>query len=119
LKIFLVTQDSKTIDTATSSSKSVFEKCEIKVFSKVAEAKEETFQTPPDIAFVDIDIEEGRGKALLEKIRTVNKKANLIIISKNADFSGEALKLYPTGYLTLPLVEEQVITALLHLRYPL
>ena len=60
------------------------------------------------------------GIALAEQIREINPCVNIIFVTvcSEQEFAKEVLNLRPSGYLTKPIIESQLIAELQQLRYP-
>lgn len=72
----------------------------------------------PDAAFLDIEMPGGSGLDLAAKLRGLRPDTNLIFITGHSEYAMRAFELYASGYLLKPITEQQVRTALDHLRYP-
>ncbi len=73
----------------------------------------------PEIIFQDVEMPGRGGLKLIEYYQGMVPRANVIIITAYPQYALEALKLYVCGYLLKPANEEEVRSALEHLRYPL
>ncbi len=73
---------------------------------------------PVDIAFVDVDLYETNGIELTRQLAEIAPKLNVIIYTGHPQYKYEAMDLYVSGYLVKPVNQEELCTALAHLRYP-
>jgi len=118
MKILVASNEYDMLKTIEAAIRDEYPDAILSVYTDMNSAKEGVLSDVPDMAFINIDQERGKGKALLEKISEMNKRANLIIISKDVGYSSEAHKVYPSGYIVTPITEEKIKAELGHLRYP-
>lgn len=73
-----------------------------------------------DVLICEIELYNHGGITLAEQIRRVNPCVNIIFVTvcSEQEHAKEVLKLRPSGYLTKPIVESQLVAELQQLRYP-
>ncbi|MBQ6987284.1 MAG: response regulator [Oscillibacter sp.] len=84
-----------------------------------AAAMESIRQTPPDVAFLDIELPGGSGLDVAHYLRASRPETNVIFITGHSEYAMQAFELYASGYLLKPIAEEQLRTALDNLRHPI
>lgn len=84
----------------------------------VSAAMESVRRTPPDVAFLDIEMPGGNGLDIASYLRGSCPETNVIFITGHPEYAMQAFELYASGYLLKPIAEEQVRTALDNLRHP-
>ena len=73
-----------------------------------------------DVLICEIELYKHGGLTLAEQIREVNPCVNIIFatVCSEQEHAKEVLKLRPSGYLTKPIIEAQLVAELQQLRYP-
>ncbi len=71
-----------------------------------------------DVAFLDVSMPGMDGLELAGKIKKINPSVNIIMLTAYPQFALDAFKLYASGYLLKPALEDEVRTALDNLRIP-
>ena len=73
-----------------------------------------------DVLICEIELYNHGGLTLAEQIRRLNPCVNIIFVTvcSEEEHAKEVLKLRPSGYLTKPVVESQLVAELQQLRYP-
>ena len=115
----LVVDDEQIIRQGTAS---IIAKCEpeaemilcdnAKAALKAAEEK------PFDIAFCDIEMPEMNGIQLAKRLKKISPETNIIFSTAFPEYSGEAMSLHASGYITKPVTLEKVKKELADLRHP-
>ena len=71
-----------------------------------------------DVAFVDIDLGGRSGIELVQSLQDLRHEINIIITTAYEQYAIEAFKLYVSGYLLKPVMEQDIELALRNLRNP-
>lgn len=73
-----------------------------------------------DVLICEIELYNHGGITLAEHIRKVNPCVNIIFVTvcSEQEHAKEVLRLRPSGYLTKPITESQLMAELQQLRYP-
>ncbi len=73
-----------------------------------------------DILLCEIELYNHGGITLAEQIRSINPCVNIIFVTvcSEQEHAKEVLNLRPSGYLTKPITDSQLVTELQQLRYP-
>lgn len=73
-----------------------------------------------DVLICEIELYNHGGLTLAEQIRRLNPCVNIIFVTvcSEEEHAKEVLKLRPSGYLTKPMIESQLVAELQQLRYP-
>ena len=73
-----------------------------------------------DVLICEIELYNHGGLTLAEQIRRLNPCVNIIFVTvcSEEEHAKAVLKLRPSGYLTKPVVESQLVAELQQLRYP-
>ncbi len=72
----------------------------------------------PDVVFMDIRMPKTDGIALAEQIIEILPSINVIMVTAYPEYALEAHRLFVSGYILKPAMEEDVREALEHLRTP-
>lgn len=84
----------------------------------VHEAMRMATQTPPDVAFLDVEMPgEANGLELGKKLKELYPKLNIVIITGHREYAMDAFELDASGYLLKPLTQEAVAHQLSVLRF--
>lgn len=75
-------------------------------------------ETPPDVAFLDVEMPGVSGLDVAAHLRRLHPETNVVFITGHAEYAMQAFDLYASGYLLKPITENQVRTALANLRHP-
>jgi len=96
---------------------------ELQMFRSGRELLEASKQALPDVVFTDILMPGMTGletaEALKELSDAQDKKVNVIFVTGFTEYTGEAFRLFASGYVNKPVDPEQVRHQLQNLRYPL
>ena len=73
-----------------------------------------------DVLICEIELYNHGGLTLAEQIRRLNPCVNIIFVTvcSEEEHAKEVLRLRPSGYLTKPMIESQLVAELQQLRYP-
>ena len=73
-----------------------------------------------DVLLCEIELYNHGGLILAEQIRRINPCVNIIFVTvcSEQEYAGEIIKLQPSGYLTKPITDSQLVAELHSLRYP-
>ena len=73
-----------------------------------------------DVLLCEIELYNHGGITLAEEIRRINPCVNIIFVTvcSEQEHAQEVLKLRPSGYLTKPINDSQLVVELQQLRYP-
>ena len=93
---------------------------EIYDFTKAGEALAFAREHGCDVLLCEIEMYSQSGTLLAEEIKKINPKVNIIFVTVcgEREHAREVLKLKPSGYLTKPATQEQIMQELRELRYP-
>lgn len=89
------------------------------LFDDPLKAIEFAAQVHIEIAFLDIDMGVMNGIEMAKRLQDIHPPINIIFCTGYAEYMPEAWKLYSSGYLLKPVMEEDLQEALMHLRYPI
>ncbi len=71
-----------------------------------------------DIAFLDIQMPGKNGLTLAEDIKRLKPEINIIMVTAYAQYALDALKLFVSGYILKPVMDDELKEALSNLRNP-
>ena len=71
------------------------------------------------VAFINVELQGESGLMLAKVIRNTAPKTNIVFLSRNLDYAGEAWKMHASGYLLMPLTAQKIQEEFQNLRYPL
>ena len=72
-----------------------------------------------DIAFLDINMPGKTGLELTKTLKKMNPDINIIMVTAHADYALSAHRLFVSGYLMKPVMDDELTEALDNLRVPL
>ena len=103
-----------------NSVKQVFPDATIRAFTAAGEAMAYAQDHGCDVLLCEIELYNHGGITLAEQIRRLNPCVNIIFVTvcSEQEHAKEVLKLRPSGYLTKPIIESQLVAELQQLRYP-
>ena len=92
----------------------------ILAFTSAKDALAHTQAYGCDVLLCEIELYNHGGITLAEQIRRINPWVNIIFVTvcSETEHAQEVLKLRPSGYLTKPITESQLVAELQQLRYP-
>ena len=86
--------------------------------SDAAAALETCRKQDIDVLFLDIRMPQIDGLTLVQQVEKISPDTNIIIVTAYPEYSLEALRLFVSGYILKPAMEDEVRAALKHLRKP-
>lgn len=94
--------------------------CDLHCFENSVEALAWARQSPPDVAFLDIQMPLMNGIMLGKELKKKNPEINLVFVtSYYQNYAVEAFQLRSSGYLQKPASAEAVAVEMANLRYPI
>lgn len=90
---------------------------DLHAFQDTEEALAFAKETPPDVAFLDIDLRGDNGVSFAKKLIALYPRVNIIFATGYAHYMKDAFSLYASGYVLKPVTAEQIKGELAHLRY--
>lgn len=91
----------------------------VESFQSADDALEYAKNNKVDIAFLDINLEEGTGLELSQALQKLNPQVNVIFCTGYSEYAVQAFDLYCSAYLLKPVTADRLREALSHLRYPI
>lgn len=103
-----------------SSVKQIYPEATILTFTVAKDALSYAQTYGCDVLICEIELYNHGGITLAEHIRKVNPCVNIIFVTvcSEQEHAKEVLRLRPSGYLTKPITESQLMAELQQLRYP-
>lgn len=103
-----------------NSVKQIYPEATILTFTVAKEALSYAQSHGCDVLICEIELYNHGGITLAEQIRNINPCVNIIFVTvcSEQEHAKEVLKLRPSGYLTKPIIESQLVAELQQLRYP-
>ncbi len=71
------------------------------------------------IIFLDIELSGDNGIMIADAIKERYRNINIVFVTGHSEYSLEAFGVHPSGFLTKPVTEKDIIRELEHLRFPL
>lgn len=90
---------------------------EVHVFEQTVDALEYVQQARPEVAFISMEPEDGRGYFLVKKLSKMIPKINIIAVAKEYRYAQELMRLRVSGYISGDLTLESAKEELANLRY--
>ncbi len=97
--------------------RSVEPNADIFVFSQTVDVLETAQKEQPEVAFISMEQEDGKGYFLVKKFAKMSPKMNVIAVAKEYRFAQELMRLRVSGYVTGDLTPELVRDEMANLRY--
>ncbi|MBR1741383.1 MAG: response regulator [Lachnospiraceae bacterium] len=72
-----------------------------------------------DVVFLDISMPDLDGLEMAKEFKEIRPQINIIMVTAHPQYALDALRLYVSGYIVKPVLEEDVRDALEHLRNPI
>lgn len=103
-----------------NSVKQIYPEATILTFTVAKDALSYAQSHGCDVLICEIELYNHGGITLAEQIRNINPCVNIIFVTvcSEQEHAKEVLKLRPSGYLTKPIIESQLVAELQQLRYP-
>ena len=103
-----------------NSVKQIYPEATILTFTVARDALSYAQSHGCDVLICEIELYNHGGITLAEQIRNINPCVNIIFVTvcSEQEHAKEVLKLRPSGYLTKPIIESQLVAELQQLRYP-
>lgn len=92
--------------------------CTPMCFLSSKEAVEYARTSPPDVAFLDVQIDEMNGLQLAGALLQINGRTDIIFVTGYDQYATEAFRLHASGYLLKPVNAQSVLHEIENLRYP-
>lgn len=120
MKVMCVDDHPVLLNGLKTSVRRVFPDSEIYDFTKVGEALSCAQKHGCNVLLCEIEMYSQSGTLLAEEIKKINPKVNIIFVTVcgEREHAREVLRLKPSGYLTKPATQEQIMQELRELRYP-
>ena len=71
------------------------------------------------IVFLDVEMPDVNGIEAAQRLKARNQNLNIIFVTGHPEYSLEAYSVHPSGFLTKPVCERDILRELHHLRFPL
>ena len=71
-----------------------------------------------EVAFLDVNMPGKTGLELAKEIKVIRPDINIIIVTAHAEYALNALRLYVSGFILKPVMDNELKEALDHLRVP-
>lgn len=91
--------------------------CELVGFENSVDLLKKAKKTPPDIAFMDIEMPEMNGIELASNLKKINPKINLIFVTGYSNYGIDAMQLFASGYIMKPVDSQSVKNVMENLRF--
>ena len=103
-----------------NSVQQIYPDATILAFTVAKEALSYAQEYGCDILLCEIELYNHGGITLAEQIRRINPCVNIIFVTvcSEQEHANEVMQLQPSGYLTKPITDSQLVTELHQLRYP-
>ena len=71
------------------------------------------------VAFINVELQGESGMVLAKIIHSSAPKTNIVFLSRNLDYTGEAWRIHASGYVLMPLTADKIRLEIDNLRFPL
>lgn len=90
---------------------------DIRLFEQTGDALEYVQTQQPEVAFISMEQEDGRGYFLVKKLSKTIPRINIIAVAKEYRYAQELMRLRVSGYVTGDFTPEAVKEEMANLRY--
>ncbi len=118
MTVICVDDERNSIELLESTVKEVLPNDRVYAFTSPLEALAFAEETRCDIAFLDITMPAMNGLELGKRLKRLTPHINIIFVTGYSDFTGDALRLHASGYLTKPATVEDVRGEIENLLHP-
>ena len=119
MKIVLVDDEILALQMLEQTVLEVCPDAQLHTFSKASEALRFFENDTCDIVFLDICMRGMDGIELAQKLKDADRRTNIIFVTGYDSYTGEAMRLHASGYITKPPTAEKVRAEIDDLRYGL
>lgn len=89
----------------------------VETFQDAEAALREAKMSPPDVAFLDIEMRAMNGIELARQLQTFNPRVNIIFTTGYSEYTAQAFEMHASGYIFKPVTVEKVRRELNALRF--
>ena len=118
MRIMAVDDESKALRVLKEAIKEAEPEAEVLACASVEIALRNAGLYVPDVAFLDIRINEGNGIELAKELKQMNPKINVVFVTAYSEYAIDAVELHSSGYIMKPVTAEDVRRELDNLLYP-
>ena len=118
MRIIAVDDEKLALDALLGSIRKAAPEAEIDGFKDAAEALNFLKDQPCEVAFLDVEMPEMNGVELAKRMKMIYPNINIIFSTGYDQYRGVAFGLHASGYLTKPILPEDVRWELEDLRRP-
>ena len=118
MRIIAVDDEKLALDALLGSIRKAAPEAEIYGFNDAAEALNFLKDQPCEVAFLDVEMPEMNGVELAKRMKMIYPNINIIFSTGYDQYRGVAFGLHASGYLTKPILPEDVRWELADLRRP-
>jgi len=118
MKILAVDDEVKALKVLKEAILEAEPDAELTACGTVGEAVELAEKVSPEVAFLDIKINDGDGIALAKELKRINSKINVVFVTAYSEYAVEAVNLHSSGYILKPVSAEDVRRELDNLLFP-
>ena len=118
MRIIAVDDEKLALDALLGSIRKAAPEAEIYGFNDAAEALNFLKDQPCEVAFLDVEMPEMNGVELAKRMKMIYPNINIIFSTGYDQYRGVAFGLHASGYLTKPILPEDVRWELEDLRRP-
>ncbi|MCR5107307.1 MAG: response regulator [Lachnospiraceae bacterium] len=99
--------------------KNVDKSADITISNNYIDALKQMDEKKPELVFLDIQMPGMNGLKLASKIKNINPKVNIVMVTAYKEYAYEAHQLYVSGYILKPAGETKIREVYDHLRIPI
>lgn len=118
MKVLIVDDEAAAAEDLATVLNKVLSYAVIKSAFSASKALQMVLKEAFDVALLDIRMPDKDGLALAKEIKEIRPMINIIMVTAYPEYALEAHKLFVSGYLLKPALEEDVREAFSHLRNP-
>ena len=119
MKILIMDNDKAALDRLFKILLRNEPQAEIMPFLSIRQFEEYPQKNGFDIAFIETLIGDASGIDLALKLKEVSPLCNIIFVTSHEEYAAQSFRVRPSGFVLKPYTENDIVTELKNLRYPL
>lgn len=119
MHVMAVDDERPVLSTLEKAIRLAVPECSLAAFTTVVDALAHARETPPDIAFLDVEMPGMDGLALAQALKEIHAGTNIVFVTGYAEYAVDAFAVPASGYLLKPVRAGDITQVLSQLRHPI